>query len=97
MAKTDVLTMSTISLVVMVVSGFLWAQTYFMTRTDADTAHTSFKYDIRSVYLEVKIDIANGDMEFIEKGGILPEEQRKYDLLKFSVERMTQALMSMEQ
>ncbi len=96
MAKPDVLTMSTISLAVMVVSGFLWAQAYFMTRSDADVAHASFKYDMRSVYLELKIDGANGELSFIEKDGIIPEEQRKYDLLKFSVERMTQLLMGLE-
>ncbi len=96
MAKPDVLTMSTISLAVMVVSGFLWAQAYFMTRVDADNAHADFKHDIRSTYLELKIDSANGELSFIEKDGILAEEQRKYDLLKFSVERMTQLLMGLE-
>jgi len=96
MAKPDVLTMSTISLAVMVVSGFLWAQAYFMTRADADAAHASFKYDMRSVYLELKIDSANTEMSFIEQSGVGTDEKRKYDLLKFSVERMTQALMGLE-
>ncbi len=107
MAKPDVLTMSTISLAVMVVSGFLWAQTYFMTRVDADAVHDTYNKALTNAvielkksdkvsYLELKIDQYNGNMAFIERGGVQSEEQRQYDLMKFSVERMTQTLMSME-
>ena len=32
-----------------------------------------------------------------EQGGIRDEDKRKYDLLKFSVERMTQSLMELGQ
>ncbi len=74
----------------------MWVSAYFMTRTDADAAHLGFKHDIRETYLELKIDSANGELAFIERGGIEPDETRKYDLLKFSVERMTQTLMELD-
>ena len=96
MKKPDVITMSTISLAVAVISGWLFATQYFMTRSDADTAHLGFKHDIRETYLELKIDSANGELAFIERGGIEENEQRKYELLKFSVERMTLSLMELE-
>lgn len=96
MHKPDVITMSTITLAVTVIGGWIFAGEFFMTRADADLAHLGFKYDIRETYLELKIDSANTEMSFIEQGGVLTEEKRKYDLLKFSVERMTQSLMEMD-
>ncbi len=96
MQKPDVITMSTITLAVSVIGGWIFAGEFFMTRDDADIAHSGFKHDIRETYLELKIDSANGELAFIEKDGVIPDEQRKYDLLKFSVERMTLTLMELD-
>ena len=90
------LTFGTISLAVSIIGGWIWATTFFMTRADADEAHLSFARSIRIQYLELKIDQHNTELAFIEQAGIATVEQRQYDLLKFSVERMTQQLLEMD-
>jgi len=90
------LTAGTISLVATIIVGWLWVDSYFMSRAEANTAHAGFKADIRETYLELKIDGANSELAFIERGGVAEEERRRYDLLKFGVERMSQSLMDLE-
>jgi hypothetical protein len=90
------LTTGTISLAVTIIGGWMWVTTFFMTRTDADIIHESTKHDLRETYLELKIDSANTEMAFIERSGVQTEDERKYDLLKFSVQRMTQQLMDLQ-
>ena len=92
----NALTVGTISLVATILGGWLWVDSYFITRAEADTAHTGFKTEIRETYLELKIDGANSEMAFIERDGVKDEERRRYDLLKFGVERMSQSLMDLE-
>jgi hypothetical protein len=94
--KSQVITVGAISTAITIVGGWMWVTTFFMTRTDADAIHGSFKHDLRETYLELKIDQANTEMVFIEQAGIANEELRAYDLLKFSVTRMTQQLMELD-
>ena len=96
MQKPDVVTMSTISLAVTVVGGWIWATSYFMVRADADGVHSDMVKTIRTQYLELKIDQANTELVFIEQAGVAVTEERQYDLLKFSVERMTQQLLELD-
>jgi hypothetical protein len=96
MEKPDAITVSTITLAISVVGGWIWATTFFMVRADADDMHEKFKKDIRKAYLELKIDQHTTEMVFIEQAGIANEELRDYDLLKFSVERMTGQLMELQ-
>ena len=101
------LTAGTISLAVTIIGGWLWATTYFMVRADADDFHESIsvaleeavkelKKSDRTSYLELKIDQSNTEMAFIEQAGIADVELRQYELLKFSVERMTHALLELD-
>ena len=89
------LTTGTLSLAVTIIGGWMWVTSFFVTQDSADLAHAAFTQDIRTTYLELKIDNANGELAFIEQGGIRDEDKREYDLLKFSVERMTQSLMEL--
>ena len=97
MDKPQPITFATVSLVITIVGGWLWATTYFMTRADADVAHTAAEDSIRTTYLELKIDQHNTELAFIEQGGVADTEKRQYDLLNFSVQRMTQQLMDISQ
>ena len=90
------ITTGTISLAVTIVGGWMWVTTFFMTRADADVIHAASKHDLRETYLELKIDQANTEMAFIEQGGVETAETRGYELLKFSVQRMTQQLMDLQ-
>lgn len=89
-------TFSTVSFAVTIVGAWIWITNFVMLQSDADAAHAGLVQDIRTTYLELKIDAANGDMAFIEQNGIDQTEQREYDLLKFSVERMTASLMDLQ-
>jgi hypothetical protein len=94
--KPDVLTMSTVSLAVSVVLGWLWIETHFVTQAAADATHDGFTKDIRTQYLELKIDQFNTELAFIEQAGVANEETRRYELLKFGVQRMTQQLLELD-
>jgi hypothetical protein len=96
LGRPDVVTMSTISLAVTVVGGWIWATTYFMVRNDADIVHDGLVRDIRAQYLELKIDSAQTELVFIEADGVQAGELRNYELLKFSVQRMTEQLMDLD-
>lgn len=96
--KEQVLTASTISLAVSVVGGWLWATSYFMVRADADKEHARFSREIKLSYLELKIDQATSELVFLERNAELDTgQQRRHDLLKFSIERMTAQLMELHQ
>jgi hypothetical protein len=90
------ITTTTISLAITIIGGWMWVTTFFMTRADADSIHAAGRNDLRETYLELKIDQANTEMAFIEQGGVQTEETRGYELLKFSVQRMTQQLMDLQ-
>jgi len=91
------ITAGTISLIVTIIGFWAWVDSYFITRAEAEVAHHGFKTEIRETYLELKIDGANSELAFIERDGVKDEERRRYDLLKFGVERMSQTLMDLEQ
>jgi hypothetical protein len=90
------ITTGTISLAITIVGGWLWVTSYFVTQADADAVHATTKHDLRETYLELKSDQANTEMAFIEQNGVNDTEKRRYELLKFSVERMTQQLMELK-
>jgi hypothetical protein len=106
MAAAQPVTYATITLVVSIVGGWIWANNHFMVRSDADVfhvefaeaadvLHAEFAATVRKTYLELKIDQHNGTMAFIEDSGIDESERREYDLLKFGVERMTDQLLEL--
>ena len=92
MKPSDAITPATITFVVTIIGSWIWATTYFMVRADADETHAAFSTDIRTQYLELKIDQYNTELVFIEQDGISDVERRRFDLLKFGVERMSQQL-----
>jgi hypothetical protein len=92
----QVITVGAISTAITIVGGWMWVTTFFMTRADGDFAHNAVKHDLRETYLELKIDQANTEMAFIEQAGIAVKEERAHSLLKFSVERMTQQLLELD-
>jgi hypothetical protein len=94
--KSQVITVGAISTAITIVGGWMWVTSFFMTQADADAVHGTFKHDLRETYLELKIDQANTEMAFIERAGIANEELRAYELLKFSVTRMTDQLMELD-
>jgi len=94
--KEQVLTASTISLAVSVIGGWLWATSYFMTRADGDAVHDELVVDIKRSYLELKIDQATTEIVFLERNENMDAgQERQYELLKFSIERMTEQLMEL--
>ena len=93
--REQALTVSTLSLAVSVIGGWIWATSYFMTRADAEAAHLEVKNQIRRAYLELKIDAGNTELAFLERGGVTPDERRQYDLQKMLVERMSSQLMEL--
>jgi len=108
MQKPAAITPATVTFAVTDIGSWLWATTYFMVRSDADTAHElissalsqavlELKKSDRTSYLELKIDQSNTEMAFIEQAGIADVELRQYELLKFSVERMTAALLKLDE
>ena len=101
------LTVGTVTLAASIVLSWLWFENHFMVHADADAIHTEIKSALanavielkksdRIAYLELKIDQSNTEMAFIEQAGVDVEETRQYELLKFSVQRMTQQLMEIE-
>jgi hypothetical protein len=101
------LTVGTVTLAASIVLSWLWFENHFMVQVDADAIHIEtkaaldaavleLKKSVRISYLELKIDQSNTEMAFIEQGGVDVAETRQYELLKFSVQRMTQQLMEIE-
>jgi len=80
--------------VVAVIVATWHAPKYIMLRDAATVEHRAMDRKSREVYYEVKIDLANAQLGFMEgQGALTITQQRDYDLLKFSVKHMSEKLM----
>ena len=63
-----------------------------------ESQQDDIKTAITQVYLELSIGTANTEMGYMEREGIITDQQRRhYDLLQFSVQDMTKKLMESRQ
>ena len=95
--QATAITAGTVTAAVPIVGAWLWIEAHFIPRAEADKLHAALGAQIQEIYIDSKIDAANTEMDFIEQGGVDLEERRKYDLLKFSVERLTGQLLELRE
>jgi hypothetical protein len=80
------------------VGGWLWLDAHFMTQTDAEAIHEGLGAEVSRVYYELKIDTGQQTLHNMETLGIdTPSQQREYDLLKLSVQNMSEKLMELKE
>ena len=64
-------------------------------KTPAAITPATITFAVTIIGSWLKIDQFNTELIFIEQAGISNEEVRRYDLLKFGVERMSQQLLEL--
>ena len=91
---------------VMAIVAAVWQAPYYFVTVEAATVQhkalesqqDDIKTAITQVYLELSIGTANTEMGYMEREGIITDQQRRhYDLLQFSVQDMTKKLMESRQ
>ena len=75
-----------VQIVGVLIGGWLWVTTFFMTRVDANEAHEHIGKSVERVTILWEIAEVHSDLDFIEKDGISKEEKRDHERLKFKLE-----------
>ncbi len=75
-----------VQIVGVLIGGWLWVTTFFMTRVDANEAHEHIGKSVERVTILWEIAEVNSDLDFIEKDGITNAEKRDHERLKFKLE-----------
>ncbi len=75
-----------VQIVGVLIGGWLWVTTFFMTRVDAMEAHEHMSRSTEILSVLWEIAEVNNDLDFIEKDGITAAEKRDHEKLKFKLE-----------